>query len=104
LPAIASRLSLMCLKTVWLLLFRGTGTSATALKVKRTQTVEIPGLGRRIRAARERDPRSLAELCRQVDLSTMYWFQVEHEKVASITEETLRKIEQVLGVDFGVRF
>lgn len=78
-----------------------------AVEVKRV-TVEVktfPGLGRRIKKARESDPRSLAEICRTSGVSRAYWYQLEGEDLrAPATEEIIRKVENALGVDLEVNF
>jgi transcriptional regulator with XRE-family HTH domain len=67
--------------------------------------VDVPGLGAHIKQAREADGRPVTQLARAVGISRNYWYQVESESVmGGIAEDTLRKIEQVLGVDFGVDF
>lgn len=69
------------------------------------QEIDAPGLGQKIREAREADGRSLAQLARVTGISRNYWYQLEAESVmGGISEETLRKIEAVLAVDFGVKF
>ena len=69
------------------------------------QEIDAPGLGQQIRKAREESGRSLSELARATGISRNYWYQLEAESVmGGISEETLRKIEAVLEVDFGVRF
>jgi len=77
------------------------------MKVNRVikEAVESAGLGARIKRAREADPRSLTELAKLVGISRNFWYQLEHETVlGGISESTLRKIEEVLNVDFGVKF
>lgn len=74
------------------------------MRVERTQAVEVPGLGKKIKQAREADTRSLTQVCALVGMSTANWYRIEQEKNESLPEETLRKIEAVLGVDFGVTF
>jgi transcriptional regulator with XRE-family HTH domain len=74
------------------------------MKVKKVIEVEVPGLGERIRQAREVDRRSLAEICRQVPMSTMNWYRIEAEETKALPVETLKRIEEVLNVDFGVNF
>jgi transcriptional regulator with XRE-family HTH domain len=74
------------------------------MKVRKTIDLEIPGLGERIRQAREKDGRSLTEICRQVPMTTMNWYKIEAEETKALPIETLRRIEEVLGVNFGVRF
>ena len=72
------------------------------------QKIEVEGLGDRIRQAREgakAQGKSLVALCREANLSRQYWYQLEREQIqGALSEETLRKIEAVLGVDLGVEF
>jgi transcriptional regulator with XRE-family HTH domain len=78
-----------------------------AVQVKRIVEFvrEFPGLGQRIRQAREQDKRALTTICRECGLSRSYWYQLESEDLRSaVTEEAIRKIEKVLGVDLGVNF
>lgn len=74
------------------------------MKVRRTIDIEIPGLGKRIRQAREADRRSLAEICRQIPMTTMNWYKIESEETKALPIETLQRIEEVLNVDFGINF
>jgi transcriptional regulator with XRE-family HTH domain len=77
------------------------------VKVRRIvkQEVERPGRGGRIKAAREASDRSLQSLAKEAGVSRNYWYQLEAEAVmGGVSEDTLRKIEQVLNVDFGVKF
>jgi transcriptional regulator with XRE-family HTH domain len=65
--------------------------------------VDVPGLGDRIKLAREASGRPLATLAREIGVSRNYWYQLESETVmGGVSEETLRKIEAVLGTDFEV--
>jgi len=77
-----------------------------SMKVGRVikQEVEIPGLGEKIKKARKDSQQSMRELTEVVGISPAYWYKLESEKVDKLAEETLRKIEEVLGVDFGVDF
>ena len=67
-------------------------------------SIEVTGLGRRIRDARRLDTRSLHTLCELAGISRYHWYRIEKEQVEELTAETLRKIESALGVDFGVSF
>jgi len=81
--------------------------NGSGLQVKRVKEIvgDFPGLGQRIRQAREQDGRSLTEICRESGISRSYWYQLEAEDLRSpATEEVIRKIEQALGVDLGVKF
>ena len=73
------------------------------MKVTKTLTLDAPQLGQRIKAAREADSRSLTSICKLVGMTTMNWYRIESEQ-QSLPIETLEKIEQVLGVEFGVSF
>ena len=77
------------------------------MQVKRVIEIvrECPDLGQRIRQAREKDKRTLTAICRECELSRSYWYQLEAEDMRSAaTEEVIRRIEKVLGVDLGVNF
>ncbi len=76
------------------------------LKVRRIvkQEVDVPGLGDQIKKAREASDRAVTELAKASGISRNYWYQLEAEAVlGGVAEETLRKIEEVLGIDFGVK-
>lgn len=78
-----------------------------SVQVKRVveTVVEFPGLGQKVRKARERDERSLSRICIDAGVSRAYWYQIECEDLrAPVTEDMIRKIEAVLSVDLGVRF
>ncbi|NEP13937.1 MAG: helix-turn-helix transcriptional regulator [Symploca sp. SIO1C2] len=74
------------------------------MDVVREIVVSAPGLGEKIKKAREKDTRSVQVLATLAQISTAYWYFIEQEKRSSITEENLRNIEKVLGVNFGVKF
>ncbi|MCA2504913.1 MAG: helix-turn-helix transcriptional regulator [Microcystis sp. M54BS1] len=78
-----------------------------SVKVNRIikKEVEVADLGKKIKKAREASDRSVTSLAKEVGISRNYWYQLEAEAVLSgIAEETLRKIESALNVNFGVRF
>jgi len=74
------------------------------MKVRKVIDIEAPELGAKIKAAREADSRSLLSICKAIDLTPMYWYKIEAEEVKALPIETLKRIEEVLGVDFGVKF
>lgn len=74
------------------------------MKVERTLSVDVPGLGQKIKQAREADPRSLTAICALAGMSSANWYRIENEDTKVLPEETLRKIEQVLQIDLGVTF
>jgi len=71
------------------------------MEVYKTKTVQIVGLGEKIKTAREADPRPLTTICDLMGMSTNNWYRIEKE-AQSLPYETLQKIETVLGVNFGV--
>jgi transcriptional regulator with XRE-family HTH domain len=78
--------------------------STTPMKVRRTIDKEVPHLGQKIRQAREASGRSVESLIKEAGISRVYWYDIENENVRALPEETLRRIEQTLGVDLGVSF
>lgn len=72
-----------------------------AMKLVERVEVEVAGLGEKIKKARKKDERSLKALCDAVGMSSQNWYRIEQEK-QELTLGTLRKIELVLGVSFGV--
>jgi transcriptional regulator with XRE-family HTH domain len=78
-----------------------------SVKVRRIvkKEVDAPDLGARIKKARENSGKAVTKLAKEVGVSRHYWYQLEAEAVlGGMSEETLRKVESVLGVDFGVQF
>jgi transcriptional regulator with XRE-family HTH domain len=77
------------------------------VQIKRSIVIvkEFPGMGERIKKAREGDKRSLTSICKEAGISRSYWHQIENEDLrAPATEEIMRKIETVLGIDLGITF
>lgn len=65
---------------------------------------EVPGLGQRIKDIRKADSRSLTRLAADAGMTTANWYAIESEEIKALPIETLRRIEEVLGVDLGVHF
>jgi len=74
-----------------------------SVEVSRVQKIDVPNLGTKIKAARKADQRTLAAIAAAAGMSTQNWYRIEDER-QTLPEETLRLIEQVLNVDFGVSF
>jgi len=72
------------------------------MRVVKTISVDVPDLGQQIRAAREADGRPLVKICAEVGMTPANWYRIEAEK-QTLLLETLKRIEEVLGVDFGVK-
>lgn len=71
--------------------------------VRKVTDIKVPGLGEKIKEARLSDRRSLAEICRQIPMSPVNWYKIESEETKALPIETLRRIEEVLNIDLGVR-
>jgi len=79
-------------------------TTPLLMDVVRQVKISVPDLHERIREARENDGRSAQVLATLAGISTAYWYQLEAGKRKWVSEEVLRQIEDVLGIDFNVRF
>jgi transcriptional regulator with XRE-family HTH domain len=74
------------------------------VKIRRYTDIEVEGLGARIQEARKATKQSLESLASSAGISRVYWYDIEAERVRdALPEETLRKIERALGVEFGVK-
>lgn len=72
------------------------------MKVRETIVREwdAQGLGAKINTARMADSRSVQALAKAAGISRGYWYELENENIKGAVEvETLRAIEDVLGVD-----
>ncbi|BAZ02861.1 XRE family transcriptional regulator [Tolypothrix tenuis PCC 7101] len=75
----------------------------TRMRIRQVKEVEIEGLGEQIKQARLNCSKSLEQICDEVGVSRTYWYDIEKETLkGALSIENLRKIEQVLSVDFGV--
>ena len=63
--------------------------------------IEIPGIGKKIKEAREQDDRSLTAICKEVGMSRENWYRTEREEGVTPLA-TLRRMEEVLGIDLGI--
>ena len=73
------------------------------MKITKKISMEVPGLGEKIKQARLADRRSLSSICKEMGMSAQNWYRIEKEE-QSVPIETLLSIESVLGLDFGVSF
>lgn len=73
------------------------------VKVIKTIEIEVPELGKQIRAARKADGRAVTQIAAAAGMSVQNWYRIEDER-QSLSVETLRLIEKVLNTDFGVEF
>ena len=78
---------------------------ATKMRIRWIKEIEIDGLGGVIKKARINSSKTVEQLCDEVGVSRTYWYDIENERIrGALSLENLRKIEEVLGIDFGVNF
>lgn len=77
---------------------------STNVQIERIIRINVIGIGSKIKNARVRDPRSVEELATAAEMTRANWYRIEGEENDVLPETTLRKIEEVLGVDLEVRF
>ncbi|MBG1259609.1 MAG: helix-turn-helix domain-containing protein [Nostoc sp. JL23] len=65
--------------------------------------IDVPELGQRIRDARHKSGRTITQLAAEADISVANWYAIEQERIKVLPLPTLRRIEQVLGIEFGVQ-
>jgi len=80
------------------------GFDGVPMKVRKVIDQDVSGLGARIKAARESDERSLTAICAEAKMTAANWYKIENEETKVLPLETLQKMEEVLGIDLGVRF
>lgn len=76
------------------------------VKVRRIERkeIEVPDLPQRIAEAQKKSGKPVSEVCEAVGFSRTYWYQIVNGREEAIAEDTLRKIEEILDVEFGVTF
>lgn len=65
-----------------------------------TLSVDLPGLGTRIREIRESKRLSPTWVAAQAGMSVGNLYRIETEDAKSLPRETLRKLSEALGVNF----
>jgi len=73
------------------------------MRVSQFKEVKVEGLGKKIKEARYKCEKSIEQLCAEVGISRTYWYEVERETIkGTLSIENLNKMEEALGVSFGV--
>lgn len=70
------------------------------LRVQVSLSVDIPGLGDRIRRVRLAKGLTATEAGALANMSTANWYRIENEEVKSLPRTTLKKLSQALEFDF----
>ncbi len=74
------------------------------MRVRRVQEIDVPNLPAQLLAARKASDMSLLEICRQLSVTPTYWYKLEKGEATTISYELLKKIEDLLSLNFGVEF
>lgn len=64
--------------------------------------VDVPNLGSLIREARHASDKSITKLAAASDISVANWYAIEQERIKVLPVSTLRRIEEVLEIQFDV--
>lgn len=75
------------------------------MKVRRTQEWDVPALPEFLKSAAGDCGKSVAQICREAEISTAFWYQVLKGNKDSISFDTLSKLCIALGkslTDAGV--
>ncbi len=67
-----------------------------------TLTVDLPGLGARIKQAREARGLPPTQIAAMAGMSVANLYRIESEDAKSLPRETLSRLSEVLGVDFDI--
>jgi len=70
----------------------------SAVRVRKTEDFDVPGLGQQIEAVRKADGRSLQAISDAAGMTRQHWREIELGNVKTLPWETLQKMQQVLGV------
>lgn len=65
-----------------------------------TVSVEVPQLGSRIKAAREKSGKSPTKVAALADMSVANLYRIESEDTKSVPWDTLKRLGEALGEDF----
>jgi transcriptional regulator with XRE-family HTH domain len=65
-----------------------------------TLSVEVPHLGARIKAAREKSGKTPTAIAAMAEMSVANLYRIENEDTKSVPLETLKRLSQVLEVEF----
>ncbi|MEX0271201.1 helix-turn-helix domain-containing protein [Leptolyngbyaceae cyanobacterium UHCC 1019] len=74
------------------------------VEIERVTRITVPGIGKMIKDARLRNPRSVNEIAKAAGMTRANWYRIENEENDVLPEATLRRIEEVLNIDLGVQF
>jgi transcriptional regulator with XRE-family HTH domain len=83
-------------------LIEPSGRRSHVLKVTRSIELNFDDLPGQIAQAIADDPRYISEIAFKADIDRSYLYKLKNGFAPSVTEDTLKRLEAALGVDFGV--
>lgn len=72
------------------------------MRITKTVSVEIDGIGEKIKQARKADPRTTKQICEELGMCHSNLFRIENERYEATDIEVIRKIEKVLNIDLEI--
>jgi ribosome-binding protein aMBF1 (putative translation factor) len=72
------------------------------MKITKTISVEVKGIGEKIKQARKGDSRTTKDICIELGMCPSNLFRIEKERYEACDIEVLRRIERVLNIDLGI--
>jgi len=72
------------------------------MRVRRVIEKDYPNLSAEVKEARYKDGRSLRKIVDAAGTTEQHWRRIEEGFVKSMPLETVRNIENALGIDLGV--
>lgn len=75
------------------------------MKVKETKEWDVPDLAQKLKAYADRAEKPVAQICREAEISTTFWYDILRGARDSIKKSTLASLCKALGVslkDVGI--
>lgn len=76
----------------------------TTMEIVRTIKTTGKDIPKKVKEARLKDGRSVQVLATYAGLSSAYWYKIENGQADIVSEEVIRKIEEILKIDLGINF
>lgn len=70
------------------------------MRVRKILEVEIPDLPKRLSEAKELSRKPLARICREAQITPVYWYKIVKGDQDSIPLDTLERLGQALDITF----